>query len=154
MKLLTLIIKQFTDKRMERFKGEVRKLDLLFQKEFDAASRFIALSYRLGPHSPHSEQTPHEPYEEFAENFGQVLTELEQYRENHAAALSRETLDRLDVVIDKVREGVVAMELERRQPSNGGMVPDHVLSLAGEVARDLREIRDELWQSVRLQDNT
>ena len=148
MQWLALIFKMFTDKRLEKLKGELRKSEFLFQKEFEAASQFIALSYRLRPRPPHSEETPVEPYEDFTEDFGRVQKELEQYREAHAAALPRETLDRLDAVIEKAREGTVAVELGRQQ-SPDGRPSGHALKLAGEVARELKEIQDELWQAIR-----
>lgn len=148
MQWLALIVKMFTDKRLERLKGELRKSEFLFQKEFEAASQFIALSYRLRPRSPHSEETPVEPYEDFTEDFSRVQKELEQYREAHAAALPRETLDRLDAVIDKAREGTVAVELGQ-QWSHDGRPSGYALKLAGEVAGELKKIQDELWQAIR-----
>lgn len=153
MQWLALLVKTWTDKRPERFKGERRKAEFLFQKEFEAASQFIALSYRLRPRPPHSEETPVEPYEDFTEDFGSVQKELEQYREAHAAALPKETLDRLDAVIEQAREGTVAVELGR-QWSPDGRPSDHALKLAGEVARALRDIQDELWQTIHSKEDT
>lgn len=144
-----VIVKILADRYLETMKVELRKSEFLFQKEFEAASQFIALSYRLRPRSPHSEETPIDPYEDFTERFGRVQKEFEQYREAHAAALPREMLDRLDAVIDKARDGTVAVELERQQPSPDGRPSDYALKLAGEVAGELKEMQDDLWQAIR-----
>ncbi len=146
-----VIVKILADRYLEKVKVELRKSEFLFQKKFQAASQFIALSYRLRPRSSHSEDTPIDPYLDFVGTFGRVQKELEQYREAHAAALPRETLDRLDAVIDKAREGTVAVELGRQQ-SPDGWPSDHALQLAGEVAGELKAIQDELWEAIRSQD--
>ena len=94
-------LKHEIQQELESYKTKLKKSEFRFQKEFDAASQFIALHRGLRPRYRHPDMDWDDACDDFARNFDKVEKELERYRATHGAALQQDTLDRLSSAIVK-----------------------------------------------------
>ena len=86
-------LKHEIQQELESYKTKLKKSEFRFQKEFDAASQFIALHRGLRPRYRHPDMDWEDACQDFARNFDKVEKELERYRATHGAALQQDTLD-------------------------------------------------------------
>lgn len=138
---------------VESYKTKLQKSEFLFQKEFEAASQFIALYHRLIPSSQNPYVVSIGPAEAVAHKLSDVEKELEQYRRVHGAALQQEVLDRLAETIEKAGSGKhAADDPQSEQP--GILDYSYRLDIAGRVMGELEAIKNELWKKVWSQSST
>jgi hypothetical protein len=122
-------IKHEIQQEIESYKTKLRKSEFLFQREFDAASQFIALRRSLMPRYSFPEMEWDDACKRFARNFAKAETELERYMATHGGALKQTALDRLSSAIDKVISGKI--EVSSRDVSYDGV------QIAGKVMDEL-----------------
>ena len=125
---------------IESYKTKLKKSEFLFQKEFEAASQFIALYRGLLPRYRFPEMEREDACIDFALNFEEVEKKLEQYRATHGAALQQDALDPLSSAIAKASSG--KFEVRRKEVSPEG------IDLADEVMKELEEVEKELRKVV------
>jgi hypothetical protein len=123
---------------LERYKTRLRKSELLFQKEFEAASEFLWLHRRLLPRYRFPEMVWCEACEDFA--FDRALKELEDFLAAHGAALNRKALARLTGAIKQAEAG--RSEVSRNTVSSEG------IDIAFKVMQELEGVEEELYLAV------
>jgi hypothetical protein len=84
-------------KETETHKLALRKRELLYQKELDAASAFIALHRRFEPKYSFPNMDWHEAMDEVVDGFTDTESKLRKYIAEYGAALSPENRAQIDV---------------------------------------------------------
>ena len=146
--------KMVAERYVERLKHEIqqeidshrtrlKKSEFLFQKEFEATSRFMSLRRDLRPTYRFPEMDWHDACLEFADNFDTVEARLKQYIVTHGAALKEPVLERLDRAITRVSWGMFEDRKDRVYTDT-----------AGEVMDLLEEVEKELHEAVWSQSST
>ena len=135
-------LKHEIQQELESYRTKLRKSEFLFQKEFEAASQFMAVYRGLRPDYRFPDMDWGDACEDFAQDFDRVEKELERYRATHGAALQRDTLKRLSDAITKASWGKVEVEGDER------------IKLAGQVMEELGEVEKELHEAVWKQSST
>jgi hypothetical protein len=133
-------MKHELQQEIEGYKTRLRKSEFLFQKEFDAASQFIALRQSLVPRYRFRDMDWGDACEDFASDFTKVENALKQYTATHGAALKQIVLDRLSSATEKVARG--KFEVSKDGVSTEGM------ELAEKVMEELEEVEKELCAAV------
>lgn len=136
-------LKQEIQQEIESHKTRLRKSEFLFQKEFDAASEFMALRRSLIPRYWFPEMEWDDACEDFAHRFNKATKQLENFVGTHGAALDGGTLEKLSVAIGKADAG--KFEVKQNTVTSEG------IKTAGEVLNELEQIENELHESVRSQ---
>lgn len=80
--------KKELEKDLELYKSKLKRIDFIFQKEFEAASEFVALNRKLSPshNQPNMDWT--DACEQIARNFHLIEKELGRYTAIHGAVLN------------------------------------------------------------------
>lgn len=131
---------------LESHKTRLKKSELLFRKEFEAASAFIPVHLQLLPRYRIPDMEWDEACKDFAQNFEHVEKMLEAYMAAHGAALQQETLRRLASA--KMRASWGKLEV------TNGNVSREAAKYAEEVMEALDEIEKELYRAVWSQSGT
>jgi transcription antitermination factor NusG len=139
-------LKHEIQQEMESYKTKLKKSEFLFQKEFEAASQFVALRRRFYPQYRFPEMEWDDACEDFASNFKGVEKALESYLAEHGAALSKKTLDQISHAIAEAGAG----KFEVR----GDTVSVEGVKTADRVLEVLEKVEDELREAVRSQSTT
>jgi hypothetical protein len=139
-------LKHEIQQEIESYKTKLRKSEFLFQKEFEAASQFLALRRRLVPRYRFPEMEWSDACEDFASNFEKVEKELEAYMATHGAALNRKALDRLSKAIEQTESGKFEV--------SGDTVSGQGTDIAGKVMEELEAVEKELHEAVWSQSST
>jgi len=139
-------LKHEIQQEVESFKTKLRKSEFLFQKEFEAASEFMALRRRLMPKYRFQDMDWHDACEDFAHDFAKVEKELERYVAAHGAALNRGAIEGLTLAIDKASSGRFQVLQEN--------VTREGIAMAEEVMNKLEETEKELREAVWSQSST
>ncbi len=79
----------------ESYKIKLKKSEFLFQKEYEAASEFVALKRSFLPTYSHAQMDWCEAYDEIAHDFPKIETGLGNYLSKHGAVLKAEVKDLL-----------------------------------------------------------
>jgi hypothetical protein len=74
----------------ESYKIKLKKSEFLFQKEYEAASEFVALKWSFLPTYSHPGMDWHEACDEIAHNFHKIEKSLGAYVSKHGAVLKHE----------------------------------------------------------------
>lgn len=77
----------------ESYKLKLKKSELIFEKEFEAASRFVALRRSFMPTYSHPEKDWSEACDEIAQNFEKIAEELNAYLAEFGAVLQDDAKD-------------------------------------------------------------
>lgn len=133
-------LKHEIQQELESYKTKLKKSEFLFQREFEAASQFIALRRGLMPRYRFPDMDWNDACEDFASDFDKVEKKLEQYMATYGAALKQETLDRLSSAIEQVAAGKfeVSGELKDNVTRQGIDIADKVMASLEEVEKELR----------------
>lgn len=94
-------LKAKTDSEIERFKStltrdvesykvQLKKSEVFFQRELEAASNFSSLFHSILPGYSHPQMDWHEACEEMARNFGKIERQLSDFMAKHIAVLTDE----------------------------------------------------------------
>jgi hypothetical protein len=138
--IVTALWRLATDLLLESRKTELKKSEFLFQKQFEAASQFMALRRGLMPAYRFREMEWADACDDFASRFDTVEHELADYLSIHGVALPKETLDKLTNAIERASAG--KFEVQGDQVSRKGSDEADV------VMKRLEEIEAELRQAV------
>ena len=139
-------LKHEIQQEIESYRTKLRKSEFLFQREFEAASQFIALRRSLMPRYRFPEMEWYDACEDFANKLAKVETDLERYMATHGAALEQKTLDRLSSAIEQVASG-------RFEVSKDG-VSEQGIDIAGRIMEELEEVEKALRAAVWSQSST
>ena len=139
-------VKNEIHQEIESYKTKLKKSEFLFQKEFEAASRFISLRRDLLPEYSFPDMEWDSTRREFALNFAIVEEKLEKYVATHGAALQQRPLDRLSSAIGAAAEWKFEVSRE--------FVSQEAIEIAGMVIERLEKVENELREAVWSQSST
>lgn len=130
----------------ESYKIKLKKSEFLFQKEFEAASEFVALKRSFLPTYSHPDMDWYEACDEIAHDFHKIETALGAYLSKHGAVLKSEVKELLSHSI------VIAGEhkFEITNPD----VPRHANKAANDLYNKLEEAEKSLMLQVHSQSST
>jgi Asp-tRNA(Asn)/Glu-tRNA(Gln) amidotransferase C subunit len=86
-------------KDTETHKLKLKKQELLFAKELEAATKFFELNRRFGPKRRHPETDWHEVREDVINDFGRAEKALQEFVAEHGPVLSRQNRKDLESCI-------------------------------------------------------
>ena len=132
-------------RELESYKTKLKKSEFLFQKEFDAASDFIAMKRGLLPpyRFPHMDWG--DALEEIAQDLGGIEKKLDEFVAKHGAILPAEVLDMLSS----------AQGLAAENKFQAGPEPhSETIEAARQLWEKLKEIEGKLRDIVHSQSST
>jgi hypothetical protein len=139
-------VKHELQQEIESHKTRLKKSEFLFQKEFEAASEFVALRRRFFPKYRFRDMDWGDACEDFAYDFEKVEAALDAYIAEHGAALSKKVLDQISDALSEAGAG--KFEVRRDEVSSAGV------KAAGKVLEALEKIEHELRETVWAQSGT
>jgi hypothetical protein len=115
-------------KDLESYKASLRKSEFLFEKQYEAASEFIAMRQGFLPaHRPDMDW--HEAREDMAMHFERIAKSLKTFVSKHGAVMSSETVKSLTQCI--------------------GLAEEHRYGVHGDVvSREASEAADTIWNKL------
>ncbi len=130
----------------ESYKIKLKKSEFIFQKEYEAASEFVALKRSFLPTNCHPQMDWYEACDEIAHNFYKIETALGAYLSKHGAVLKPEVKDILSHAIGVARAnkfGIASPE-----------VPSDAKKAADELYGKLEKAEECLLSQVHSQSRT
>ena len=91
-------------KDTESYKIKLRKSEFIFQKEYEAASEFVALKWSFLPTYSHPQMDWHEACDEIAHDFHKIEKSLSIYISKHGSVLTDEVQSHIRNAIAKSGE--------------------------------------------------
>jgi hypothetical protein len=89
--------KKKLDAELEGYKIKLKKSEFLFQKEYEAASAFVAYSRKLLPTYSYPDMEWNEACDEMALELGRIELWIQNFIATHGAILSREVIEKLSI---------------------------------------------------------
>jgi len=115
-------------RELESHKTSLRKSEFLFEKQFEAASRFIALKQSFLPTYRFPDMDWHDACEDMARDFDKIARLLRQFVAGHGAVIDKGTVEAL---------------------WNCAGLAEHRFGVAREnVSRDAVDAADRLWMKL------
>jgi hypothetical protein len=130
----------------ESYKIKLKKSEFLFQKEFEAASEFVALKQSFLPTYNQPNMDWYDACDEIAQDFYKIEMALNSYLSKHGAVLKSEVKDLLSLSISIAGEN----KFEIANPD----VPENANKAADELYENLREVEKSLLEQVHSQSST
>ena len=134
------------DLDIESYKVKLKKSEFLFQKEFEAASEFIAMMGGFTPTHYRPDMDWHDVCDEIAQRFSVIEPRLKDYLSKHGAILKKEAKEALSLCI-----GIAG---ENKFNINGPDVPDAINAHAENLYNKLKEVEKSLLNQVHTQSST
>ncbi|MEA3404506.1 MAG: hypothetical protein U9R28_02065 [Pseudomonadota bacterium] len=130
----------------ESYKIKLKKSEFLFQKEFEAASEFVALKRSFLPTYSHPDMDWYEACDQMAHDLHKIEMTLGAYLSKHGAVLKSEVKELLSLSIGIAGEN----GFEITDPD----VPSHVNKAVDELYKNLEKAEESLLQQVHSQSST
>jgi len=130
----------------ESYKIKLKKSEFLFQKEYEAASEFVALKRSFLPTYLHPDMDWYEACDEIAHDFHKIEIALGAYLSKHGAVLKQEVKDLLSHSIGMAGES----KFEITSPE----VPSNANKAADGLYKNLEEVENKLLKQVHSQSST
>jgi len=134
------------DLEIESHKVKLRKSEFLFEKEYEAASKFVALLRSILPRYSYPDMDWYEACDHIAHDFGKIEHKINDYLATHGAVLP-------DTVVDLL---VTAMGIagETQFEITGPEVPTSANKAANTLYEKLHEAEQKLLEKLRGQIST
>ena len=130
----------------ESYKIKLKKSEFLFQKEYEAASEFVALKRSFLPTYSHPDMDWYEACDEIAHDFHKIETAIGAYLSKHGAVLKPEVKELLSHSIGVAGEN----KFEITSPE----VPINANKAADELYGKLEKAEESLLEQVHSQSST
>lgn len=127
----------------ESYKIKLKKSEFIFQKEFEAASEFVAILRRFTPTCSRPQMDFYEACDVIAQDFYNVEVALGIFLSKHGAILQSEVKEAIFLCLAIAGEN----KLELSRPD----VPDSANQAAGELYKKLQEVEQFLLRQVHSQ---
>lgn len=134
------------DTELESYKIKLKKSEFIFQKEFEAASEFVAYVQSIEPGYYMPDMIGDDCYERIAENLGPIETDLRKYLERHGAVLT-------DKAADNIKE-CICLAGKTKHEIIGPDIPESVSEVARDIYSKLKNAEQSLIEQVRGQSST
>lgn len=122
-------VKSDLQKELEAHKTSLKKSEFIFEKEFEAASDFVALKQNIYPLYRFPDMEWFDACEEIAKNFSKHESSIRQYISKHGATIEQSTLDKIS-----------SAEAIAGQYKFGGAVPGTTMTPADSA--------DKFWEII------
>ena len=136
---------QFTQET-ERYKIKLKKSEFIFEREFEAASEFIALLRSILPSLTHPDMDWLEACQEIASDFKRIEELLDAFMSKHGAVLSKEAKRLISNASGAAANGKFQVQ--------GLDVPSSASDLANSLFEDLASAEEALLEQVHSQSST
>jgi len=133
-------------KESESYKVKLKKSEFIFQKEFEAASEFVALRRSFLPTYSHPDMDWYEACDAMALDFGKMEVELGAYLSKHGAVLDAEVTDAICRAIGLAAGHKFEASINR--------VSSEANKAASRLYENLQEVERSLLSQVRSQSST
>lgn len=130
----------------ESYKIKFKKSEFLFQKEFEAASEFVALKRSFLPTYSHPNMDRYDACDEIAQNFDKIETALDSYMSRHGAVLNP--------VVKNLLNYSIGIAGENKSEITSPEVPKSANKAANELYEKLEEAEKSLLEQVYSQSST
>lgn len=127
----------------ESYKIKLKKSEFLFQKEFEAASEFVALKQSFLPTYNQPYMDWYDACNEIAHDFHKIEMALDSYLSKHGAVLKSEVKDLLSLSI--------SIAGENKFEITSADVPENANKAANDLYENLRETEKSLLEQVHSQ---
>lgn len=134
-------LKAELNRQTERDKLRLKKEEIIFNKQLDAASNFIRLHRKLRPAYNHPDKDWGEACAEAAEHLGEFEEQLEGYLQKYGPVLSEEVRSMLRACISKSSNYKFA--------TAGYGNPGEGEKAAGEILENLEKIEEQMLKELR-----
>ncbi len=134
------------DLDIESYKVKLKKSEFLFQKEFEAASEFIAMMEGFIPTHHRPDMDWHDVCDEIAQRFGVIEPRLKDYLSRHGAILKYEAKESVMLCI--------RIAGENKFQINGPHVSKAINDAANTLYNKLKEVEKSLLDQVHTQSST
>jgi len=130
----------------ERYKIKLKKSEFLFQKEFEAASEFVALKRSFLPNYSHPNMDWYEACDAIAHDLHKIEIALGNYLSKHGAVLKSDVKELLSQSIGIAGEN--GFEITTQD------VPKEANTAVDEIFKKLEKIEENILQLVHSQSST
>ena len=130
-------------KEAEAHKLTLKRQELMFARELEAADAFMGVWRKLWPQYSRPDMDWHEACEDVAERLSTIEVLLEDYLEHHSAAISAGVREE----IEKARSEAAAEKFFDNAPGNEP--PKSAIAAADRVLNTLRHVRDKILGDLR-----
>jgi hypothetical protein len=127
----------------ESYKIKLKKSEFLFEKEFAAASEFVAFVERILPRRHYPEMEWSDACDWIAMDFEKIEQRLDDYLASHGAVLSKEVIDHIGKCRNTADEGKFDVR--------GGEVGSDANKAANELYDELQKAKEMLLSQVHTQ---
>jgi hypothetical protein len=138
-------LKSEINNSLESYKIQLKKSEVFFQRELDAASLFSSIFHSIYPRFITDGADSDEMYARIAQDFARIEKSLRDFLAKHGAVLM--DADR-DAVVSQIHNLAVG---KNNVQSDGPEIDDHSIKLAGEIYKELRVLESKLIERVRAQ---
>ncbi|MFA0332417.1 hypothetical protein AB4526_25745 [Vibrio cyclitrophicus] len=128
----------------ESFKIKMKKSELIFQKEYEAASEFLALKQSYLPAYKFAEMEWYNACDEIAQDFDKIEISLNKFLSQHGAVLIPDVREKLSASIGIAGE-------HKFEAKSRVEVPLHINKIADGLYANLTEIENSLLEKVHSQ---
>jgi hypothetical protein len=129
------------DNEIESHKVRLKKSEFIFEKEYEAASEFVAILRGILPRHAYPDMDWYEACDRIASNFGKVEHILNDYLSRHGAVLTDDTVDLLIESLAITGEG--KFEVMQNE------IPKSANKSANELYEKLHEVESKLLVQLR-----
>lgn len=117
------------DQELENYKVRLKKSEFLFQKEFEAASEYVALIRRLMPPFRHPNMDWYDACDDIALEFDKIESTLESYFSKHGAILDEQAKNKISECIGICAEGKFDVGEPHEVPRESNEAADRLYKL-------------------------
>jgi predicted ribosome quality control (RQC) complex YloA/Tae2 family protein len=134
------------DTELESYKVKLKKSEFIFQKEFEAASEFVAYVQSIEPGYYMPDMIGDDFYESIAGRLGSIETSLRKYLGKHGTVLT-------DKATSNIKE-CIHLAGNTKHKIIGPDIPESALEVARDIYSKLKEAEESLNEQVRGQSST
>jgi hypothetical protein len=135
-------IKSELTQDVETHKWNLKKKEILFNKELEASSAFTEVLHKIMPRYRHPDMDWGQTLHEFAGDLSNVESKLRNFRTKHVFALP-------DGVREKLEHWIERAEAHQYGIAEGGAEGDAARKIAEEMLNALSKIEKELIQDIK-----
>lgn len=138
--------KQKLQEAAERHKVRLKKSELIFAKEFEAASALAALNMDIRPKISHPEMDYYDACDEVASNFGRIETQLHTFVRTHGAVLP--------VGVKHLFSICMSITGDYKFHTSNSKIPSEANAAADMLLEHLKQAENEMLEQVNRQIET
>lgn len=136
-------LRKTLEQEIESYKNKLKKSEFIFQKEFEAASEFVAMLSNFLPLQSRPEMDWDDACDEIAQNFCQIEMKLKIFLTKHGAILKKETKEAIF--------NCIGLAGKHKFMAASSEVPHEANQVANDLYRSLSMVEESLLKQVHSQ---